>query len=281
VKWFGGIVVVIVIGWAINRQDDQGANSSGSASTPSVAAYSEPAVGDDNVLSVGEIRWCLREAIRLDTLRDLVTANSAIDTFNSLINDYNTRCGSYRYAQSNLNRAKQDVEATRAQIVQQATREANSLNGDAPAQANRPAPAAAVKRPASNAPQPDKKLPNPNGVFGIIVADSTGKESFKETSVVPRKVGQKYGWAMVVDPPTAGGWEQRVTAPAPTTWGNPGPNARVSADGRTIVITYDRIPDNSRISGAWSVAEGDPAGRYKIKVTVANRAPVEFSFVLQ
>src|SRR6516164_7791925 len=32
VKWFGGIVVVIVIGWAINRQDDQGANSSGSAS---------------------------------------------------------------------------------------------------------------------------------------------------------------------------------------------------------------------------------------------------------
>ena len=79
--------------------------------------FSEPPVGQNNVLSVAQIRWCLREDIRIEVLRPMPTTNSQIDQFNSVVSNNNNRCGSYRYRQGALARARREVEQQRPQIV--------------------------------------------------------------------------------------------------------------------------------------------------------------------
>jgi len=79
--------------------------------------FARPPVGDNNVLSVAQIRWCLREDIRIEVLRPLPTTSSQIDQFNAVVSEYNRRCGSYRYRQGTLTRAEREIERVRAQIV--------------------------------------------------------------------------------------------------------------------------------------------------------------------
>ena len=79
--------------------------------------FSKPQVGRDNMLNVAELRWCLREDIRIGTLRPQPTTNSQIDEFNRLVSDYNRRCGSFRYREGTLARARREVEQHRSEIV--------------------------------------------------------------------------------------------------------------------------------------------------------------------
>ena len=79
--------------------------------------YSQPPVSRDNVLNVAQIRWCLREEIRIETLRPRATTNAEIEQFNRLVSGYNSRCGSYRYRPAALARAQLDVEEQRREIV--------------------------------------------------------------------------------------------------------------------------------------------------------------------
>jgi peptidoglycan hydrolase-like protein with peptidoglycan-binding domain len=90
--------------------------------------YTKPSVGTDNVLSVSEIRWCIRESIRIEAMRDIIDNNKGIDVFNQIVGDYNSRCGSYRYHKGSQSRAETDVEAYRSQIVLEAIREAKKLD---------------------------------------------------------------------------------------------------------------------------------------------------------
>ncbi|MGD9950205.1 MAG: peptidoglycan-binding protein, partial [Desulfobulbus sp.] len=89
--------------------------------------YTKPSVGTNNVLSVPEIRWCIREGIRIETMRDVIDTNTGIDEFNRIVNDSNSRCGSYRYREGSQTQAERDVEAYRSQIVSEAIREARQL----------------------------------------------------------------------------------------------------------------------------------------------------------
>lgn len=89
--------------------------------------YDKPSIGTDNVLSVPEISWCLREGIRIEAMRNIIDNNEGIDEFNQIVNDYNNRCGSYRYRQGSLQRAEREVEAYRSQIVSEAIRNAKQL----------------------------------------------------------------------------------------------------------------------------------------------------------
>ena len=79
--------------------------------------YSQPPAGRDKVLNVAQIRWCLREEIRIETLRTQATKNAEIVQFNRLVSGYNSRCGSYRYRPAALARAQLDVEEQRREIV--------------------------------------------------------------------------------------------------------------------------------------------------------------------
>lgn len=149
-KWVLGIIGVIFVIWLINNGGQSNKKPSYTPpsssqsysypqSTPAPAVqtpsttqsaglqYTKPSVGTNNVLSVPEIRWCIREGIRIEAMRDVIDNNAGIDEFNRIVNDYNSRCGSYRYRQGSQSRAERDVEAYRSQIVSEAIREARQL----------------------------------------------------------------------------------------------------------------------------------------------------------
>ncbi len=93
-----------------------------SVPTPAPSApkpeYERPPVGQDLVLSAPQIRYCLREKIRLDALDGVLNARSQyeVDRFNALVEDYNSRCGKFRYRRGDLDRVKQEVEQLRSSI---------------------------------------------------------------------------------------------------------------------------------------------------------------------
>ncbi|RLA50422.1 MAG: hypothetical protein DRR42_13230, partial [Gammaproteobacteria bacterium] len=136
-KWLIGIAVVIGLIWLANQSDSnrpsRPADSPGISST-SVAPASQPAVvqpqapirpseskpsvGRNNVLSTGQIRYCLAEKIRLDASEAVLNnyRDSDVDRFNGYVNDYNSRCGEFRYKQGALESARRDVEPYRGQL---------------------------------------------------------------------------------------------------------------------------------------------------------------------
>lgn len=79
--------------------------------------FSRPPIGNNVLLSVEQIRWCLRENIRIDVLRPLATTRSQIDKFNDLVNDYNLRCRSYRYREGSMTRAQREVQSVNDEIT--------------------------------------------------------------------------------------------------------------------------------------------------------------------
>jgi len=149
-KWILGIIGVVFVIWLINNLGQTNKKPSYTPpsssqsysypqSTPAPAVqtpssnqitglqYTKPSVGTNNVLSVPEICWCIREGIRIEAMRDVIDTNEGIDEFNRIVNDYNSRCGSYRYRQGSQSRAERDVEPYRSQIVEEAIREARQL----------------------------------------------------------------------------------------------------------------------------------------------------------
>ena len=95
--------------------------SLGSETRTSRLEFSKPPEGDDNALSVAQIRWCLREEIRIEVLRPMASTNSQIDQFNTVVADYNRRCASFRYREGTLMRARRELERVKPQIVANTT----------------------------------------------------------------------------------------------------------------------------------------------------------------
>ena len=137
-----GVIVIIIV---FNNQNSEkpyrppssaSSSSVGSApaytpvekrpSSPAVRSepkitFQRPPVGRDNVLSVAQIRWCLREGILVDVKRPLISSNLDVAAFNESVDDHNRRCGSFKYRRGVLERAKREVEAMRTQIVAEGT----------------------------------------------------------------------------------------------------------------------------------------------------------------
>ncbi len=74
----------------------------------------EPRTGTNLVLSSGEIVWCERESIRIENLRDRGSnSNQDIDAFNRKVRYYNDRCSSYKYYDTEMNKAKSYLQKRR------------------------------------------------------------------------------------------------------------------------------------------------------------------------
>ncbi len=134
-KWLWSIVGIgILLALFNSGQEDR--TSSGSRSTyspsssapstytpsrtPSSLEFSKPQAGTNKVLSVAQIRWCLREDMRIETKRPYTNMDWEVDAFNEMVSDYNQRCGSFHYRRGTLERARREVEAMRSQIVAEA-----------------------------------------------------------------------------------------------------------------------------------------------------------------
>ena len=135
-KWLIGIAVVIGLIWLANQSDNNRPSRStyspgSSASTapasqlsisqpqvPSRPSESKPSVGRNNVLSIAEIRYCLAEKIRLDAAETVLNnySDSDVDRFNAYVNDYNSRCGEFRYRQGAPESARRDVNPYSGQL---------------------------------------------------------------------------------------------------------------------------------------------------------------------
>ena len=108
----GGMVTLVVLALAVD------AGSGPSASSPDAAAatipldFQTPPVAEGRVLSMPELRWCVREDRRIERER-LVPATSQVDVdrFNSRVDYYNSRCGNFRYRAGDLERARREVGA--------------------------------------------------------------------------------------------------------------------------------------------------------------------------
>jgi hypothetical protein len=84
--------------------------------------FAKPPVGTNQVLSVAQIRWCLRQEMRIDIERPYVGTDAEVRSFNSMVADYNQRCGSYQYRVGALEHARRDVEGMRYDIASDAAR---------------------------------------------------------------------------------------------------------------------------------------------------------------
>ena len=136
-KWLVGIAVVIGLIWLANQSDSnkssRPAYSPGTSSTtvappsqpavvqpeaPSRPSESKPSVGRNNVFSTAQIRYCLAEKIRLDASESVLNnySDSDVNRINGYVDDYNSRCGEFRYRQGALESARRDVEPYRGQL---------------------------------------------------------------------------------------------------------------------------------------------------------------------
>ena len=89
-----------------------------SQAAPSIESldFALPPYGRDKALSISQIRWCLREEIWVDVLRNKATSNPQIDAFNVRVDSYNRRCGEYRYRRGDLQRARSQVHPMRGEL---------------------------------------------------------------------------------------------------------------------------------------------------------------------
>jgi len=78
-----------------------------------------PRTGRNQTLSLAELRWCMREDIRLEVLETRHTAR-----FEEAVGAYNPRCTRFKYRGNELAVARRDIDAARSWIVAEALAEA-------------------------------------------------------------------------------------------------------------------------------------------------------------
>ena len=72
------------------------------------------------VLSLPELRYCLRQGERLDLASNMVANYTQQSRFNSAVTDYNSRCGTFRYDASDMAAARSEIADMRAQLLSEA-----------------------------------------------------------------------------------------------------------------------------------------------------------------
>jgi len=133
-RWGLGIAAVVIgVLWLIGEADKSPSSPAPSYTpparntTPSYSAAptqpqvpsrpdeAKPPVGQNLVFSTAQIRYCLAEDIRMDAAKAVLNnyRDSDVDRFNSMVADYNSRCGSYRYRNGALEGARRDIELYR------------------------------------------------------------------------------------------------------------------------------------------------------------------------
>ena len=148
-------------------------NSGGKSSGSTQQSYKEdlPPVGSGLVLTTPQVRYCVSENVRLDALNQVVDPynRARVDLYNTLINDYNSRCSNYKYRSGVLESVKKEAEARRFLLEQEgrsffdppakesvpstsiSTPSAAPMVAPPPVAAPAPAPAPVISTPKGNA----------------------------------------------------------------------------------------------------------------------------------
>lgn len=105
---------------AANSSVDQTLSANNSSENSTGSAYSKPDAGTNLILSTSQIRWCLKETVRIESIRNIINSDEMTLKFNTLVNDFNMRCSSYRYNRNDFQIAQTDVNNERQSIAQEA-----------------------------------------------------------------------------------------------------------------------------------------------------------------
>ncbi|MCL2523567.1 MAG: hypothetical protein FWF20_01935 [Betaproteobacteria bacterium] len=148
-----------------------------------------------------------------------------------------------------------------------------------PTQTQAPAqtPAAATRPAAPSASQVQVLSAD----FGLFQLTENEEWDFAPARTVPLAVGQAYGWMVKLKTAqTKVKWREELTLPAPPeVWSNtPQGQHTLSSDRRVSVTEGESEPIQGAIYSSWSVAPGDPKGRYIIRLSIENATPIVFEF---
>lgn len=125
------VAVIIIFSCMLSDDKQQSTNSSdsnyssnasssnSSNNTSENVVYTKPPLGTGQTFSTAELRWILREEIRIETMRPRLRSNYAVHEFNYLVDNYNS-CAKGQYYDNSMSVAKQDVENDRSSIVNEA-----------------------------------------------------------------------------------------------------------------------------------------------------------------
>lgn len=118
--------------------------------------------------------------------------------------------------------------------------------------------------------------------FGRFTALSGGKVAFVPTDRVPNRPRQSYGWIIRVKTgQKTVHWREEFTLPsAPAHWDKNAPNV-LSPDRTTSITERTAKPENGMLMNAWSVAPGDPSGKYVMRVYIEGRLVRTFDFTVE
>ena len=145
-------------------------------------------------------------------------------------------------------------------------------------------PATAELAPSATPPLVLKKgIEVVHAEFGLFNDEpEPDKPTFVPASVVPYVPDQAYGWVVTFNTPGVRvHWKEEFTLPAaPATWGesHEGTTQRVSPDRRTSVKEADATLPLGVLSNSWTVAPGDPKGRYVIRLFIDGKLVRTFEF---
>jgi hypothetical protein len=137
--------------------------------------------------------------------------------------------------------------------------------------------AAAPPEPPANTASPETRAPALPEVSSADVGTWDRDGVFNPTDEVPLAPGQNFGWRLYLPCTTPQvAYQEQMVLPAPGDWPTD-PDVHVSYDGKAVTVRGTAECGTSGwIEKRWSLAAGDPAGMWTIKVTPAGYAPKTF-----
>ncbi|MEH2096247.1 hypothetical protein [Nostoc sp.] len=126
-----------------------------------------------------------------------------------------------------------------------------------------------------------KKIIVSNAEFGLKRVDTKGNVTIFRTTRVPLQQGNAYGWRIKLkDHQGEVKWREVLHLPKPPeTWGTDnGEDFSISADGTTSITRRTQSAPDGVIGNFWTIAPGDPLGKYRIDVYIDDRLIGTFEF---
>jgi|APLow6443716910_1056828.scaffolds.fasta_scaffold87559_2 hypothetical protein len=138
--------------------------------------------------------------------------------------------------------------------------------------------------------------PNPKEVtveivsaeFGLFDASNPDELAFEPATVVPQKVGQRYGWVIEVRTRKRSlAVREEYLLPTAATAAAPSFTAKIAADPTTLNVPLLRrnqvsqrqlVPVEGRIFGEWSIGPGEPAGQRHLQVIIEGQLGADFEY---
>jgi hypothetical protein len=126
--------------------------------------------------------------------------------------------------------------------------------------------------------------------FGLFDASNPDELAFEPASVVPKKIGQRYGWVIEVRTRKRSlAVREEYLLPTSATAAAPSSEAKAAADPaigtlnipllrRNQVSQRQLVPVEGRIFGEWSIGPGEPAGQRHLQVIIEGQLGADFKY---